>query len=98
LLEEAHERAFAILQEQRELLNQLSALLIAVETIEGDDLSDYAKGIKPIPTPDEARRQLDERTAAAAAAAAAVQPEAPIIKPAPQPAPYIPPAPPMPAD
>ena len=29
----------AILKEKRALLDQLSALLIAVETIEGDDLS-----------------------------------------------------------
>jgi cell division protease FtsH len=97
LLEEAHDRATAILQEKRDLLGQLSALLISVETIEGDDLSDYAKGLKPIPTPEEARRALEERSAAAAAAAAA-EPEAPIIKPQPKPAPFIPPAPPMPAD
>jgi cell division protease FtsH len=94
LLEEAHDRAFAILQEKRDLLGQLSALLIAVETIEGEDLMAYVKGTVPIPAPDDARRELAERSAAAAA----VQPEAPIIKHAPKPAPYIPPAPPMPAD
>jgi cell division protease FtsH len=95
LLEEAHARAYAILEEKKELLGQLSALLIAVETIEGDDLLAYVKGERPIPAPDAARREMDERSAAAAVA---VEPEAPIIKHAPKPAPYIPPAPPMPAD
>jgi cell division protease FtsH len=95
LLEEAHDRALAILQEKRSLLSQLSALLIAVETIEGDDLDAYVKGTKLIPAPEDARRALTERSEAAAAASAA---EAPIIKHTPAPAPYIPPAPPMPAD
>ena len=52
LLEEAHARAYAILEEKKDLLGQLSALLIAVETIEGDDLLAYVKGEKPIPAPD----------------------------------------------
>ena len=94
LLEEAHSRAYAILEEKKDLLGQLSALLIAVETIEGDDLLAYVKGEKPIPAPDAARREMDERSAAAAP----VEAEAPIIKHTPKPAPYIPPAPPMPAD
>jgi cell division protease FtsH len=99
LLEEAHGRAFAMLKEKRDLLGQLSALLIGIETIEGDDLLAYVKGTKPIPSPAEARQALEDRSAAAAAAAAAANTsEAPIIKHAPQPAPYIPPAPPMPAD
>ena len=95
LLEEAHERAVAILQEKRQLLEELSALLISVETIEGEDLIAYVKGTKPIPTPEEARRELSDD---AAAAAAATEPDAPIIKHTPSPTPYIPPAPPMPAD
>jgi cell division protease FtsH len=98
LLEEAHGRAFAMLKEKRDLLGQLSALLIGIETIEGDDLLAYVKGTKPIPSPAEARQALEDRSAAAAAAAAANTTEVPIIKHAPQPAPYIPPAPPMPAD
>jgi cell division protease FtsH len=98
LLEEAHGRAFVMLKEKRDLLGQLSALLIGIETIEGDDLLAYVKGTKPIPSPAEARQALEDRSAAAAAAAAANTSEAPIIKHAPQPAPYIPPAPPMPAD
>jgi cell division protease FtsH len=94
LLEEAHDRALVILREKRDLLNQLSTLLIAIETIEGDDLIAYAKGTKPIPTADEARQTMNDR----AAAAMAPTTEAPIIKHKPSPAPYIPPAPPMPAD
>jgi cell division protease FtsH len=95
LLEEAHERAFAILTEKRDLLNQLSALLISVETIEGDDLIAYVKGTKPIPTPEEARRALDQRAADEAAAAATPEP---VAQRSPAPTPYMPPAPPMPAD
>jgi cell division protease FtsH len=97
LLEEGHDRALRILKEKQALLNQLSALLIAVETIEGEDLMAYVGGTKPIPEPEQARRDLDDRSAAAAAAAAAAS-QAPIIKHAPQPAPLIPPAPPIPAD
>src|SRR3954451_4752536 len=107
LLEEAHERAFAILTEKRDLLNQLSALLISVETIEGDDLIAYVKGSKPIPTPEDARRALDQRAADEAAAAEAAEPGAggapadapePVAERSPAPTPYMPPAPPMPAD
>ena len=72
LLEEAHDKAVVILTEKRALLKQLSALLIAVETIEGDDLIAYVNGSKPIPTPEDARRALD--TAAAAAEADEGQP------------------------
>ncbi|MFL5791168.1 MAG: ATP-dependent zinc metalloprotease FtsH [Actinomycetota bacterium] len=95
LLDEAHVRASAILNEKRALLNELSALLIHVETIEGDDLIAYVKGTKPIPTPEEARRALDQRAADEAAAAAAPEP---MPQRSPAPAPYMPPAPPMPAD
>ncbi len=95
LLEEAHDRALAILREKRELLNELSALLISIETIEGDDLVAYVKGTKPIPTAEEARRAIEQR--AADEAAAATTPE-PVIERSPAPAPYLPPAPPMPAD
>jgi cell division protease FtsH len=95
LLEEAHERALAILKDKRELLNELSALLISIETIEGEDLIAYVKGTKPIPTAEEARRALDQRAADEAAAAASPEP---VPQRSPSPAPYMPPAPPMPAD
>ncbi len=94
LLEEAHEKALGLLTEKRALLNQLSALLIAVETIEGDDLIAYVDGSKPIPSPEEARQAMNDRAAAEAASSAG----APVIKHTPSPAPFIPPAPPMPAD
>jgi cell division protease FtsH len=95
LLEEAHDRALDILTDKRALLTELSNLLIEVETIEGEDLIAYVKGTKQIPTPQEARQAL---TDSAAAAMAETQQEAPVIKHSPAPAPYIPPAPPMPAD
>ena len=101
LLEEAHDKAVVILTEKRALLKQLSALLIAVETIEGDDLIAYVNGSKPIPTPEDARRALD--TAAAAAETEKANRSEPEIyhpnpTPTPTPTPFIPPAPPMPAD
>jgi cell division protease FtsH len=95
LLEEAHDRATAILTEKRDLLTQLANLLISIETIEGDDLIAYVNGTKQIPTAEEARQALNDR---AAAAMAPTEEEAPVIKHTPAPAPYIPPAPPMPAD
>src|SRR5918999_971462 len=42
LLDEAHVRAERILQDNRDLLNRLSALLIATEVIDGDVLKAYA--------------------------------------------------------
>jgi cell division protease FtsH len=95
LLEEAHQRALTILRAKRELLNELSALLISIETIEGDDLIAYVKGTKPIPTPEEARRALEQRAADEAAAAASPEP---VTQRSPAPAPFMPPAPPLPAD
>jgi cell division protease FtsH len=51
LLDEAHTRAETILKENRELLNKLSALLIATEVIDGDELKAYVDGTKEIPDP-----------------------------------------------
>jgi cell division protease FtsH len=102
LLDEAHEKALAILRDKRELLGSLSTLLIAIETLEGDDVVAYVNGTKPIPNPEEARDEVDRKVAAAAAAAAAVA-EQPAT-----PAPHsgkelpsdiiLPPAPPLPTD
>jgi cell division protease FtsH len=94
LLNEAHGRADQILRDKRELLDSLSALLLVVETIDGADLQAYASGTKQIPDPADAKRQLDERSAAAIAS----RPATPIVHPTPAPAPFIPPAPPLPAD
>ena len=51
LLDEAHVRAERILEKNRDLLNRLSALLIATEVIDGDELKAYAEGTKEIPDP-----------------------------------------------
>ena len=51
LLNQAHDRAERILIERRDLLNQLSALLLVTETMDGTDLEAYATGTKPIPDP-----------------------------------------------
>jgi cell division protease FtsH len=51
LLDEAHARATAILQEHRGLLNRLSELLIATEVIDGAELKAYVDGTKEIPDP-----------------------------------------------
>jgi cell division protease FtsH len=96
LLNEAHDRAVQILNEKRHLLDRLSALLLVTETIDGPDLQGYADGSKPIPTPDEARVELERK--ARHAAATAKRPEAPIKHGAPVAPPVIPPAPPIPAD
>jgi len=94
LLDEAHEKADRILKERRELLDGLRELLLVVETIDGDDLEAYATGTKPIPDPETARQDLEDRSAAAAAAVA----KPPALHARPAPAPLIPPAPPIPAD
>jgi|RhiMetdeSRZDD1v2_1073273.scaffolds.fasta_scaffold50493_2 cell division protease FtsH len=92
LLDEAHEKAQRILMQRRALLDSLRDLLLVVETIDGDDLEAYATGTKQIPDPETARRDLQERSAAAVAS----KPAAVHARPAP--APLIPPAPPIPAD
>jgi cell division protease FtsH len=69
LLNEAHDRAVAILTEKRELLDRLSDLLLAVETIEGDDLKSYVGGAA-IPEPEEALRRVERAKEQAAAAVA----------------------------
>jgi cell division protease FtsH len=51
LLDEAHVRAERILESNRDLLNRLSALLIATEVIDGDELKAYVEGTKEIPDP-----------------------------------------------
>ncbi len=92
LLNEAHERAEQILSSKRSLLDELSNLLLVVETIDGDDLGAYADGTKPIPDHEVVRREQNPEREAAAAAAEAARPADPRrvrgIR--------LPPAPPMP--
>ena len=58
-----------ILHERRALLDDLSALLLVTETIDGPDLEAFASGAKLIPTPGEARADLEAKRQAAAAVA-----------------------------
>jgi cell division protease FtsH len=67
LVDEAHDRATEILVGKRHLLDQLSELLIAIETVEGDDLKGYVDGTKPIPTPEQAKERVTSQAAAAVA-------------------------------
>jgi cell division protease FtsH len=78
LLNEAHDRAEQILREKRTLLDQLSGVLLATETIDGTDLEAYATGTKPIPDPETAREngKAAKEAADAAIADAAVRREA----------------------
>jgi cell division protease FtsH len=58
LLDEAHLRAERILEQNRDLLDRLSALLIATEVIDGDELKAYVDGTKEIPDPSTIRPTL----------------------------------------
>jgi cell division protease FtsH len=51
LLNQAHDRAEQILLEHRELLQNLAALLLVTETMDGTELEAYAAGTTPIPDP-----------------------------------------------
>jgi cell division protease FtsH len=86
LLDEAHDRAEKILTENRELLNRLSALLIATEVIDGDELKGYVEGTNEIPDPASVRAPARPEVAAASAVPAEATARA--VK--------LPPAPPMP--
>jgi cell division protease FtsH len=98
LLNEAHDRAVAILTERRELLDRLRELLLVTETIDGTDLEAYASGAKPIPTPSEAREVIEQRAAAAVATTPEPIPARRADQPQPAPPIALPPIPPMPAD
>jgi cell division protease FtsH len=86
LLNEAHDQAQRILREHRDLLNKLSALLLVVETIDGDDLEAYAAGTKPIPDAETARRDLPIPVPAAAQPAASQRLPSPTPQTPPMPA------------
>jgi cell division protease FtsH len=60
LVDEAHERANRVLEDQRDLLDRLADLLMVIEVIEGSDLSEYVQGTRPIPTAEEARARLSQ--------------------------------------
>jgi cell division protease FtsH len=99
LLNEAHDRALAILNERRDLLDRLSTLLLVTETIDGPDLEAYASGAKAIPTGDEARAELERKASKAAAVAKEKEEkEKPATRTRAAAPPLLPPAPPLPAD
>ena len=75
LLAEAHDQAERLLVEHRGELDQLGALLLVVETIDGDDLEAYTAGTKAIPDPEVLRREGEQREADDAAAAAVADKE-----------------------
>src|SRR5438874_6297865 len=62
LVNQAHDRANEILRERRDLLDQLSKLLMTQEVIDGKDLMDYVEGRKPVPTPEEAEAERERVT------------------------------------
>jgi cell division protease FtsH len=86
LLNEAHDEAERILNDHRDLLDRLSALLLVVETIDGDDLDAYAAGTKPIPDPETVRQQLPAPVPAAPQSAASERLPAPTAQTPPMPA------------
>ncbi len=57
LVNEAHERARAVLTEHREFLDRMAELLMVTEVIDGKDLEAYFKGTKPIPDVEELHRE-----------------------------------------
>jgi cell division protease FtsH len=59
LVNEAHDRAAAVLRTHERMLEQLSEILIVTEVIDGPDLSAYFEGLKPIPSKEELRRQVE---------------------------------------
>jgi cell division protease FtsH len=90
LLDEARVRAEKILNDNRGLLDQLSALLIATEVIDGDELKAYVEGRKEIPDP--ATIRPIPRPAAASSDERAPAEPTPVARSI-----SLPPAPPMPA-
>ncbi|GIU98624.1 MAG: ATP-dependent zinc metalloprotease FtsH [Actinomycetota bacterium] len=56
LVNEAHDRARAVLTEHRAFLDRMAELLMVTEVIDGKDLKAYFEGTKPIPDVEELRR------------------------------------------
>jgi cell division protease FtsH len=60
IINEAYERARAILEDNKDLLQRLAKLLMVREVMEGKELKAYVDGDKPIPDPDDERRKLQK--------------------------------------
>jgi cell division protease FtsH len=63
LVNEAHDRAVAILKNERDLLDRLAEVLIEREVIEGTDLRKYVDGDAPIPSKQDLQKETAERRA-----------------------------------
>jgi cell division protease FtsH len=61
MIMEARNRAMEILNNDRELLERLSRILMAREVVEGSDLKKYVDGELPIPSDEEIDREAAER-------------------------------------
>jgi hypothetical protein len=61
LLNEAHDRARAILTKDRRLLDRLSKVLVEREVIDGEELRSYLDGEKAIPTDADLKREADQK-------------------------------------
>ena len=99
LVNEAHERARAVLLEHRDFLERMAELLMVTEVIDGKDLKAYFEGTLPIPDVEELRRQRGNGRRTAAGEEAAVPGTTPEPRPAGVPAtagPEDPPIPPPP--
>jgi cell division protease FtsH len=57
IVNEAHDRANAVLSEHRAFLDTMAELLMVTEVIDGPDLIAYFKGEKPVPDIDALRRE-----------------------------------------
>jgi cell division protease FtsH len=84
LVNEAHERATKVLTQHRDLLERLSEVLIVTEVIDGPDLHAYFEGTKPIPTPQELRRDLGATEAETETAELPTGPDVVVQPPAPR--------------
>ena len=61
LVNEAHDRAKAILAKDRALLEKLAVVLTEREVIEGKQLRRYVEGDEPIPSSEELKREAEDR-------------------------------------
>jgi cell division protease FtsH len=59
ILKEEFQRALGIIEKRKDLLSDLSKLLMVRETLEGDELRAFVEGSKPMPDPEDERRRLE---------------------------------------
>jgi cell division protease FtsH len=61
LVNEAHQRARKILEDDRDLLDRLSKVLMSREVIEGKHLHEYVEGSREIPTPEALEQEAAQK-------------------------------------